>query len=574
MQQPIEGLGENFKFLVLEVSNQLSSTREFLDAPSHDLYDKIVSRDDYIDNLKNIIENKCFSTIHREKDLSKHAINQIRSAQIIGVNLERIADFCVNIVRQVGYFRDQAFLKRFEYGEMFKQIQDCLDLIQPAREKADLAGALTICRAEFELDRMYKTNFDHIMAELRTGLHVEDLITALFIIRYLERIGDSLLNIGEALIFAIIGEKIKIEQFQALQQTLHKSGIDAPLSEIDFQSIWGTRSGCRISRVAQKDRPVMGADQEGLVRELGCRVSLHGNTDKPIDPALGSIFKEGNLKKIRREKENIESWASIYPGLGPKIFSYHEEEENASMLVEFLPGCTLDEVLLTAGEDVVDNAWFVLRETLSEIWRSTRVQAPAPSEFMRQLRSRLDSVFQVHPAFHRENLSIGAARIQSTEDLMLSCQELEKQLAAPYTVFIHGDFNLNNVVYNHASQRIHFIDLYRSGRADPLTDVSVFLVSNFRVPVFEQEIRSRLNHMISLMFGFAEEFARESGDTTFEARLCLALARSFYTSTRFEMSHDFAEEMFLRAVYLMEKFQRHAGRPWEEFQLPRDVLYY
>lgn len=80
MMQPIEGLGENFKFLVLEVSNQLQSSREFLGAPSHALYDKIVSRDDYIDNLKNIIENKCFSTIHREKDLSKHAINQIRSA--------------------------------------------------------------------------------------------------------------------------------------------------------------------------------------------------------------------------------------------------------------------------------------------------------------------------------------------------------------------------------------------------------------------------------------------------------------------------------------------------------------
>lgn len=549
MMQAIEGLGENFKFLVLEVSNQLSSTREFLGSPSHELFDKIVSRDDYIDNLKNIIENKCFSTIHREKTLTKHAINQIRSAQIICVNLERIADFCVNIVRQVGYFRDPGFLNRFGYKEMIDHILECLALIQPSREKADLSGALTICRSEFELDRMYKINFDQIMAELRTGLHVEDLITALFIIRYLERIGDSLLNVGEALIFAIIGEKIKIEQFQALQQTLSKSGIDASsLAGIDFQSIWGSRSGCRISRVSAKDQP--------------------------LDPAQGSIFKEGNLRKIRREKENIESWASIYPGLGPKVFSYHEDGENASMLVEFLAGCTLDEVLLTADEEVIENAWFVLRETLSDIWRSTRVEAPAPGNFMRQLRSRMDSVLQVHPSFRRRARRMEATSILSSTELIEACVALEADLSAPATVFTHGDFNLNNVVYNHSKQRIHFIDLYRSTRGDVLQDVSVFLVSNFRVPVFTPEIRVRLNAMITRMHDFAAQWAGEHGDVTFQARLCLALARSFYTSTRFELNHGFAEEMYLRALYLLDKFLRHKGRPWESFELPLDVLYY
>lgn len=44
------------------------------------LYDKTVSRDNYIDDLKNLIENKLLSTGHWEKDLSKNAVNQIRSA--------------------------------------------------------------------------------------------------------------------------------------------------------------------------------------------------------------------------------------------------------------------------------------------------------------------------------------------------------------------------------------------------------------------------------------------------------------------------------------------------------------
>lgn len=88
------------------------------------------------------------------------------------MNLARIAAFFVNIVRQGAYSHDPAFLGRFEYCEYWEMI----DIL--------------------------------IMAELSTGLHMEDLITALFIFCYLELIGDFLVKVGEVLIFAITGEKI------------------------------------------------------------------------------------------------------------------------------------------------------------------------------------------------------------------------------------------------------------------------------------------------------------------------------------------------------------------------------
>lgn len=548
MAFPVEGLRENMHFLLLEVSNQLEATREFLTDPSHKLFDKIVSRDDYIDNLKNIIEDKCFSGTHRDKELTKREVNLIRSTQIICVNLERIADFCVNIVRQMGYLRHPDFLCRFDLDPMFDHIRDSLLALQPARDKGDLGKALGICRAEYELDELYKANFDRIMAELRTGLGVEDLITALFIVRYLERIGDSLLNIGEALILAIVGEKIKIQQFDALSRTLRQSGIDTPLSDMDVQSIWGGRSGCRISRVSN--------------REDGATAAQVG------------IFKEGNIRKVRRERENIESWDRIFPGIGPKVFSYHEDGENASMLVEFLQGCTLDEMVITSPEDVLANALFVLESTLSEIWATTRIEGVAPVDSMRQLRSRLPAVFQVHPKLYRRHSCIGATTILSTDELLDACARIEARLAAPHTVFTHGDFNLNNIVYDTETQRLHFVDLYRSGRGDFVQDVSVFLVSNFRIPVFDRGIRARINRVIAQFHAFAGSFASNNGDATYEARLCLALGRSFQTSARFEMQSDFAREMFLRGVYLLEKLLRHGDTPFETFRLPEEVLYY
>ncbi len=544
----LEGLEENFRFLVLEVTGQMSDTRAFVAAPSHELYDKVVSRDDYIDNLKNIVEDKCYSRIHGARGLSKRDIDRIRGVQIISANLERIADYCVNIAGQMRYLKDLSVLSRHKPGPLFDIIEDGLSRILEVRSRAEVAGALSICRAEFDLDSLYKDAFDALMEEMRLGRDVQNGVTAIFIFRYLERIGDSLLNIGEALLFSVIGEKIKIEQFQALQQTLSKTGFEGDLGDIDFRSIWGTRSGCRIGRVSPKAAP--------------------------SDVAQGGIFKEGNLKKIRRERENLEFWARVSPGTGPRIFSYHEEGDSASMLVEFLPGCTWTEVVLTAAEDVLEDAIFIFEQTVGDIWRSTLEKGEAPLDAMGQLSERMAAVRHVHPDFFRQAAQLGAAAIPGTEELVARCRDIEGALRAPMTVLLHGDFNANNIVFDQGAPRVHYVDLHRTRRGDFVQDVSVFLVSFFRIPVFDSAMRRRINHMIASFYDYAADFADDIGDATWQARLAMGLARSFATSTRFELNYDFAREMFQRAHYLMEGLAAHQGKPWEDYRLPRPILFY
>ncbi len=552
----LEGLEENFRFLVLEVTSQVSATRAFVAAPSHEGYDKIVSRDDYIDNLKNIVEDNCYAKIHTGRGLSKRDIDRIRGLQIISANLERIADYCVNIAGQMRYLKDMAVLERYQTGPLFDIIEESLSRILEVRSRAEVGGALGICRAEFELDRLYKDNFDTIMAETRLGREVENLVTTIFIFRYLERIGDSLLNIGEALLFSVIGEKIKIEQFQALQQTLSTAGFEGDLGDIDFRSIWGTRSGCRIGRVSPKD----GAAEV--------------QADAPPDPTQGGIFKEGNIRKIRRERENIELWAKMAPGTGPRIFSYHEDGDSASMLVEFLPGCTWTEVVLTAEWNVLEDAIFVFEQTVGDIWRGTLERGETSVDYMRQLDNRLSSVRHVHPECFREGRTLNGVRISSTEELLGQCRGAERELPAPMTVLLHGDFNANNIVFDQAAPRVHYVDLHRTRRGDFIQDVSVFLVSFFRMPIFESGLRGRINHMIASFHDYAGAFAEDAGDETWQARLALGLARSLLTSTRFELNYDFAREMTLRAHYLMEGLIAHRGRPWTAYRLPRPVLFH
>ncbi|MBG0788954.1 MAG: phosphotransferase [Desulfovibrionaceae bacterium] len=547
-----EGLDENFKFIVLEVENQARSTRRFLDEPTRKQHAKITNRDDYIDNLKTIIENKCYSRIHLDKSLDTNQINRIRAIQVMCVNLEKIADYFVNIVKQMRYLDDQSFIKKYDYDDMFDTILDRLGSILDAFRNENMSKALYICKAEPLLDAAYKVHFDRIMNEIGLGRDAQSLITALFIFRYFERVGDALLNIGEAIIFSMLGERIKIEQFEALQQTLSKSGFSDSFADIDFRAIWGTRSGCRIGKVEKRD----------------------GEELSPEERKQGSIYKEGSLEKIRKERESINRWRRTFPGLVAEIYGFHEDNGKGAMLVEFLNGCTLDELILSGDDEYVRNALFIFESTVLETWTTTLEKLPVRTNYIGQLMARLDGVLQTHPEFRRMPKHLGDAEVLSSEDLLRRCAELERGLEAPFSVFIHGDFNINNVVYNHEAQQVHYIDLYRSRDFDYIQDASVFLVSNFRMPLFDQQHRERINNVISQFHGFVKGFARQHGDATFQARMAFALARSFYTSTRFELNFGFAKEMYNRSLFLLEKIHQFDDGDWERFALPEDILYY
>ncbi|WP_045220838.1 PhoU domain-containing protein [Desulfonatronum thioautotrophicum] len=541
-----EGLEQRIQFMVLEVAKQVDETLRVLISPDEANIEKVTSRDDYIDNFKSVIENACFSRLHGQSHLDKAGIDFIRAVNIISNNLERISDFSVDIARQVQYLSDQRFLDQFEYRPFFRQILGALDIVVRALFHRDLSLALRICRAEFILDKLYKHNFDKIITSLQTGRETHNLITTLFIFRYLERMGDSLLNIGEAVIFSVVGEKLKINQYQALRESLDSLGVDLPLREVDFESIWGTRSGCRIGKVS--------GDNKGS--------------------STGVIFKEGKHKKIFQEKINIHEWETILPGLTPKVFGFQESRENASILLEFLTGCTFQEIVFNEDKEFFEDAFFLVQETAAMIWQKTLKPRPVPCTFIAQLSKRIEDVFVTHPEFNTPQIQFCNLMIPSTSELLEQLQQVEQEVMAPFTVFIHGDYNSNNIIYNQKEQRIHYIDVHRSAHGDYVQDVSVFLVSNFRLPIFDRIVRCKLNQVSLHYLHFARQFAQEFRDTTFEIRLALGLIRSFITSTRFELNEEFAASMFVRGVYLMELVLGHRGHPWETFRLPDQILRY
>lgn len=390
-----------------------------------------------------------------------------------------------------------------------------------------------------------------MIAALRASRVVGDLVTTVFILHYFERMGDALLNIGEAILFALLGERFKVRQYRVLDQALSTPAADLDsIADVELDSIWGTRSGVRIGKAIE---PAQGED-DGVRRRV--------------------LFKEGNPQKLSEERDSLQRWAEVAPGLVPKIVEYQREGEGAALLLQFLDGTTFQDIVLNSEPDVALRTVTDLTGTLRQIWSSTLRPEPVCAGFVRQLRARLGDVYRLHPDLRGRDTRIGAMDVPAFAGLVERAEAFDTELAAPFRVFIHGDFNADNIIINARAGTLHFVDVHRSNDMDYVQDVSVFLVSNFRLPVFVPRVRTTIERVSRAFLDFGRTFAAEQKDETFDARLAAALARSFATSTRFELNRRFALSMQQRAALLLGRLVAHQPRPWSEFRLNDRVLLY
>ncbi len=539
-----KGLNENFQFLLLEIKKQLEETQKALEEPDDHIIDRVTSSGDYVDNLRNLIAKKSYSQILTAEPEKGNIIEAMMSVNTISNNLEKIGDYCENIVQQTAFFRDRYFINRYNYHQYFTIIFTALDNIAASLFTGDVNVAIDICRAEFAIDDLYKRDFDSIMDDLKEGtVDHGDLITSLFIFRYLERVGDALLNTGEAIISSVLGTRIKIHQYTALRETLNSKDREFELESIGVE----TRSGCRIEKVRSR--------------------SSSSETEE-------IIYKEGRHQKLQEEKKNLEMWQKKFPGLTPRIFGFERKEDNASLLMEYLGGMNFQEILVSGNENLIYTSLQRIIETVGNVWLQTKEYKPSSADFITQLMKRLNDVYNVHPYFKEKTKYINNMKVPPFEILIQEAVELEKILQAPFSVLIHGDFNNDNILYDPDEDRVYYIDIHRSKLSDYVQDVSVFIVSSFRLPIIDTTPREIINDVIFKFFQFCKQFAEDNDDETFEARLSLGLIRSFFTSTRFALQKDFAKAMYFRSFYLLEGMINHKDKDWKDYRLSHGVLQY
>ena len=543
---PKDKVEERLKTMLSEVRKQVKDLYTLFQNPEKEgLSETIINRDDYIDVLKSEVNDWSIKKVQSTNTSDDQARAWFQAAIVIGGNLEKIGDFAVTIAGQINTLNEKCLLSEYKYHIFFDHIFSSIKIFKTSLFIKDFSQAFRICQNEVQTDRLYKETLEQIINQLSNGGPTVDCVMLLFIFQNLERMADALLNVGEAIVSIGLGEKLKCQQYHELQASLESAGMEAAFSDLKFEPIFGNRSGARIGTVK----------------------SRHGH--KPPEKVL---FKQGLSKKIQEEKRGNEEWEKLVPGLSPKVLAFHQDGNNASLITEYFPGRTLEDLALNHDRSIVDEALQRFRNTMETVWDKTLIQKPVTGSFMPQLTSRLGDVYSIYPEFDQLPGLVFTSDASSISELISRAKEIERELEAPFSVWTHGDCNLNNILYDDLEYKVRFLDLHRSKRADYLQDTSVFIISALRLTSDSRSVKQRLSNISTGFYEFTRNFAHMHNDTAYEARLALGLARSFITSTRFVTGSIFAWNMYQHGVYLLDAVVSHHGQPWEDFRLSKEIF--
>ena len=166
----------------------------------------VIEDDKIIDSYDREIEQDCFRILLMERPFASD-FREISSALKMITDLERIGDYAVDIAEIVLTFDDKEYIKKIEHIPLMGVyvISMVKDSVQAYINK-DVETARGLDKRDDKVDRL----FDDIKTELiklikENDDNAEQAINFMMIAKYLERVGDHAVNIGEWVDFAITG---------------------------------------------------------------------------------------------------------------------------------------------------------------------------------------------------------------------------------------------------------------------------------------------------------------------------------------------------------------------------------
>lgn len=180
-----------------------------------ELADKIIKGDDKVDELQKVIEEQCIKFIAAEQPLATD-LRKVMTASKIVTDLERMADHAVDIckiTKKIGG-NINSFKKELEpLWEMEKKVRSMIGLAIDSYINDNDEAACKICEKDDEVDSIYKSLFTAFVNDIKLDDSLtEKGIRLLFVIKYLERIGDHVTNICEWTVYSKCGTYIDLNE--------------------------------------------------------------------------------------------------------------------------------------------------------------------------------------------------------------------------------------------------------------------------------------------------------------------------------------------------------------------------
>jgi phosphate transport system protein len=206
-EQRLEGLEAKLHQMGQMVQTQLDRTLEALSSRDTVLANEVIVRDDAIDTAYREVEEEILRTLALQAPVAKD-LRLVAGVLHINSHIERMGDLCVNMAKFVRIVRDYPPVPEIQTTllEMGSVAQKMVTAAMTcfARRDVELAERLPIL--DQPLDRLNAQIFSQIERAAEDDSTLEWASRMILVARYLERLGDHSVDIGEQVVFIVTGE--------------------------------------------------------------------------------------------------------------------------------------------------------------------------------------------------------------------------------------------------------------------------------------------------------------------------------------------------------------------------------
>ncbi|MGG3737847.1 phosphate signaling complex protein PhoU [Aeribacillus pallidus] len=211
------GVREKFQYDLQELKDKLVELGEYalnalnraivaLEQQNIDDALRIMEEDAKVDKLEEKINDFAILLIAKQQPVAID-LRRIMVAVKIASDLERIADFAVNIAKSTIRIGNEPLIKPIDHIKKMHQIaSSMIELTMKAFEEEDIVKAKQVAEMDDKVDSLYGQTIQELLSYTHQMPEKIEQITQLsFICRYLERTADHVTNITESIFYLVKG---------------------------------------------------------------------------------------------------------------------------------------------------------------------------------------------------------------------------------------------------------------------------------------------------------------------------------------------------------------------------------
>lgn len=174
------------------------------------LAEEIIKKDRLVNEFEYLIEKECMRIILREQPVAKD-LRLITAVLKMLTDLERIGDHAADISKMTIFMEQTHHI--FPLTKTTAMTKACQKMIKKALDSFvnnDLDLAYAVIKDDDEVDDLFEDVKKIVAQAIRSSsIDADYALYLMMVAKYLERIGDHAVNIGEWVIFSITGEHKK-----------------------------------------------------------------------------------------------------------------------------------------------------------------------------------------------------------------------------------------------------------------------------------------------------------------------------------------------------------------------------